>query len=160
MGQQTLVAYGATWKYLQGAHGHSAGFQATAFDDSAWSSGQAAFGSAGGCPYSFATGWTIDTDMCLRIHVTVPGATTAIQLTYGIDNDATVYWNGTQIQAVTHSGCATTTDQTVAVPSWTTGDNVLAVRAADFGFQSFFALTAVATRPDPAPGFWIDFDRD
>lgn len=160
MATQTLVAYGATWTYKVGAFGHSSGFQAVAFDDSSWDVGAAIFGTTGTCGHVATTAWAVATDLCVRIEVDVPATATAITLTYGIDNNASVYWNGTLLESVVHSGCATNTDQTVDVGTFNVGINVLAVRCTDGGDSSYFDLTAVATVPEATPGVWLDADRD
>ena len=74
----TEVPFQATgWKHLQVSQGGGpATFHDPAFDDSAWPTGQAAFGSGGGCSVQSTvnTAWSINTDLLLRRHVALaPG---------------------------------------------------------------------------------------
>ena len=115
----TLIPNGATWDYLVGATGHTPGFEAPAFDDSTWASGAAQFGNGTGCAgYAPVTDWPLNTDLLVRKAVTVPVGTTALDLIFGVDNGAEIYWNGTLIHTVLASGCQVPNSYTRPVPSW------------------------------------------
>lgn len=115
----TLIPNGATWKYLIGAPGHTSGFEAPGFDDSAWALGAAQFGTGTGCPgYAPVTAWALNTDLLVRKRVTVPAGTTALNLVFGVDNGATFYWNGTLIHTVLANGCQTPNSYTRIISSW------------------------------------------
>jgi hypothetical protein len=115
-----LIDYGATWKYLEGAAGHTSGFEASAFDDAAWASGAAQFGTDHpACPgYASVTAWALNTDLLVRKYVTVPADATALSLIFGIDNDATIYWNGALIHTVSAAGCAAPGSNIRWIDSW------------------------------------------
>src|SRR5688572_4932161 len=101
----TLIEYGATWKYLQGANGHELGFEDPDYDDSAWDSGPAAFGYvlegtqligplSPPCIMNrelVETEWDVGTDMLLRKVVTVPVGTRRLHFEFGADNQAYIY---------------------------------------------------------------------
>jgi RHS repeat-associated protein len=146
-----VVAYGATgWKALPVAFNGNAGFEASGFDDSSWPTGQAAFGSGGGCPLQSTVhaSWPTNTDLLVRRHLSqaelAPGQ--GVQIWFAIDNDIMdVYWNGTRIGGgITHENCATIDSFGISVPPTSiTTDNVLAVRARDRGVESFLDLAVI-----------------
>jgi hypothetical protein len=140
----TLLAYGAAWAKLQGAHGHSAGFEAPGFEASGWASADAPFGSSGACSYVFTTGWTADTDLCLRAEIEVPEGASTLDFIYGVDNNASVYLDGTLIHSVTHGGCAARTNQHVSVAAPAPGTHLIAVRAVDVGLVTYFDMEITA----------------
>ena len=140
--------------YPQG--GAPAGFEAVGFDDSSWSSGTAAFGSGGGCSLqsSVATSWPTNTDLLLRRHLSLPAGTTGVTITGGVDNDASVYWNGGLVGQLGHEFCPALDNFSVPVPDGAlrAGDNVLAVRAVDRGAESFLDLRVTGgVGPDGPP---------
>lgn len=91
-----LVDWDATgWKNKQVALTDTTDYSSPSFDDSAWSTNQAAFGGYATSPgTSFNTAWSLDTSMWLRRSVT--GAD-ALRVTVRIDNFATVWINGTEV---------------------------------------------------------------
>ena len=116
--------------------------EAPTFDDSAWPSGQGAFGSGGACALqndgSRHTTWQTNTDMLVRRHIALAPGTTGVQVWVAIDNDITaIYWNGTQIGGPSvHENCPTLDSRAFAVsPGLVTADNVLAIRARDRGVR-------------------------
>ncbi len=140
-----LIDYGATWKYQIGAHDHDSGFEAPAFDDSAWPSGPAAFGvvndgeQTGGWWMSpcvqnrdlIGTAWAVETDLCVRKTVTIPTNATRVYFEFGIDNIGTIYLDGVEVQAVSNIGCQSRGSQSFWLDDPPTGDVVVAVRARD-----------------------------
>jgi hypothetical protein len=142
-----LLTYQATgYKYLQVASGQEPpDWQDSGFDDSSWSVGQAGFGSGGGCSIQSTnrTHWDTNTSMLLRKHVSVPAGTTEVNVGVAVDNDTTVYWNGTPIGSGAHEGCAELDEFVFPVPSGAVnaGDNFLAVEGIDRGAESFLDVT-------------------
>lgn len=138
-----LIAYESTgWKYLVGANDHSPGFEAPAFDDSAWTTGAAAFG--GGDPaytdgvlvpaVTTSTPIASTEDLCLRKTFT-PSRTGDVTFEFGaaIDDFATVWLNGVELVPRQN---ASNIDGTAVQDAFVTllpgtlleGANVLAVR--------------------------------
>jgi choice-of-anchor C domain-containing protein len=123
------------------------GFEQPAFDDSSWSSGVAAFGQAGyiyGCPLdsSARTNWTLNTDLLVRHHFTVPVNVTTLKVGVAVDNYAQVFINGHDISNGLQPnpfGCAISDGGVYSVPAadLVSGDNVLAVRARDVGGDDY-----------------------
>ena len=151
-GQLIIVPYQATgYQYQVVAHGGGAGFEATAFDDSSWSTGTAAFGSGGPCPLesTVATAWAPNTDVLVRSHIALPAGWTGLTVGVAVDNDVQVYWNGTLISSNSHDNCPTLDSfgLTVADALLVPGINVLAVRGIDRGDQSLLDLQVRGTPP-------------
>ncbi len=154
-----LVPYQATgWSYHQVSPGDplESQFQDPNFDDSGWAVGQAAFGGSGyGCPLeaTLHTGWATNTHMLLRRTVFAdPLAPVVLHL--AIDNDANVWFNGTQVLSVTHEGCASLDSYNVTVPSSlvNAGMNVVAIQAIDRGVVAFFDMRIEGDAPVPTRG--------
>ena len=146
--ESTVVAYQSSgWRYKQVAHDADAGFSATSFNDSAFSNGTGGFGS-GACPLmeEAATEWQTDTDMLLRRSITMSAGTTGVAIKLAIDNDADVYWNGTQLgERLMSEGCAAHDSIVVPVPSsLVTSANVLAIRAVDRGGDAYVDASVVS----------------
>jgi hypothetical protein len=149
------------YKYLAGAAGHDAGFEAPGFADGGWSTGRAAFGdhNAGNlyCALdaSVHTNWVSvpePTDMLLRHSFSVAaGWPNDLTVSVAIDNDIQVFVNGTELTSgfVTHEGCAERGSFTFAVSHTllTAGNNVIAVRARDRGVVAFVDIQVVAGNP-------------
>lgn len=152
-----IVDYGASgYHYLEVPTGADQGFQAPTYDDSAFHIGSAAFGLAlNGCPLdsTIQTNWDSNTDMLVRRDITLPPGTTSLAIHVAIDNDVVVYWNGTQVGATTHDGCAAQDTLIANVPAsvLTNGSNVLAVRGTDRGASTYLDLQIVATISMPSP---------
>lgn len=146
----TLVPYLATgYQYLVVSHDALPGFSASTFDDSAFQTGDAAFGTGGFCPLDSTpkTYWPANSDLLTRRVVNVPAGVTAVNVGVAIDNNVQVYWNGTLIGANNHDGCAARDSYVYSVPSalLTAGANLLAVRAIDTGGEDYFDVTVTAT---------------
>lgn len=154
----TILPFSAAgWRYQEVAHGGGSGFEATSFDDSSWpASTGGAFGSGGACPLQATVGqtWHINTDMLLRYRVQVPAGTPAVAVQILIDNNASVYWNGTLIGSPSHENCPSGEGFvfTVSGSTLTAGTNLLAVRAVDTGVESFVDVAVSGLLSAPAPG--------
>ena len=146
-----LLPYQAPgWKYHQVPWGDplAATFYSTSFDDSGWSIGQAGFGNFGevnepepSCTavYTVHTQWDSETDILLRRYFTASSAL-PVTIYLSIDNDATVYVNGTVVLTVEHAGCPFPDDFSVVVPTsalMPSGFNLLAIKAHDRNLFSF-----------------------
>ena len=131
------------YKYQQVAWGAGAGFEAIGFDDSAWSTGGAGFGTFGGtCTWNNATvvstPWAVNTDLLVRKAFALPTGATNLRVRGTVDNDATVYINGQQIGFTASGSCiGDTIDFTAPDSLLVAGQNVLAVRGHDTGFETF-----------------------
>jgi hypothetical protein len=144
----TAIPRGDVWKYQVVAHGAGEGFEAVGFDDSVWSTGQAAFGTAtfnGSvyCPLwitttTVKTSWPINTDILLRKEFSLPAGANNLQVMGDIDNNATVYINGAQIGHVTGGDCRQNLiDFTAPDSVLQTGSNIIAIRGHDAGAVNF-----------------------
>lgn len=135
------------WRYLIGAHNHTPGFEAPAFDDSGWSIGTGPFG-GGGEPYDSGdsliiarnTVWVGNLDLLTRkTFAAVPGRY-RFELGVAADETMIVYLNGEEVlPEVTLWGTVggigrTVTDWLVTTFEATlAATNVLAVRTRDTG---------------------------
>ena len=135
------------YRYQIVGFGEGAGFEAPAFDDSAWAVGAAGFGSqtqtpAGICawnnPIDVRTVWPERSDLLVRKTFELPAGAHNLRVVGTVDNDAAVYVNGISIGSVT-SGFCRSPSISVAVPdgALVAGTNVLAIRASDYGAPSF-----------------------
>lgn len=132
-----IVAFGASgWKYLQVARTTVTDYSASAFDDSAWASGTAAFGEINGGwsgvlpePPSPSTAWAVTTRLWLRRTV---AANTALDLLIDVrvEDEALVYLNGSLVGTIPANNQGATVRITVASAS-VLSSNVLAIRATD-----------------------------
>jgi hypothetical protein len=138
------VTFGDTWKTQAVSTGTGAGFEASAFDDSSWATNTAPFGQQIGCfvpPAPTGTaGWTVGNDLLLRKTFNVPAGTGSGSVTVLVDNDVTVYLNGTQIGNASHENCANNSPPgpfTFSASALHAGDNVIAIRAVDRGGERY-----------------------
>lgn len=145
------------YKYQIVPWGAGAGFESPAFDDSAWPTGQAAFGTnAGPCPWNasppVATIWPVNTDLLLRKTFVLPDAAHNLRIRGTVDNDATVYLNGVQLTAPVLSGSCipNAINKTAPDALLIDGTNLLAIRGHDFGVATFLDVEVVydAVGPD------------
>jgi hypothetical protein len=142
-----IVAYGANWRYSQVANGAEPGFEDPSYDDSAFVSGTAAFGTVldgdqtGGpnlppCVMNrtlVQTAWDIGTDMLLRKTLFIPAGTEQLYFEYGADNEAYIYLDGVLVGEVHNTGnsCQTRGSTSFTYDNPPTGPVILAVRAID-----------------------------
>ncbi len=152
-----LLPYQADgWRYLQVTPGNPVEtlFMAPGFDDSAWSTGRAAFssGSNGGCPVDATahTFWLAYTNMLVRRSF-LARASDALILHIGIDNDLKIWLNGRLFYTTTHEGCAALDEFNVTVPTgWLVdGLNRIAIQAVDRGGSTFFDMRIESLQPTP-----------
>ena len=149
--QTTVVPFGASgYRYTVVEHGGLPTFQSPAYDASSFLLGAAPFGSPGFCPLASTvqTLWPTDSDLLVRRAVTLPAGASDVSVALANDNDVLVYWNGNLIASQAHGGCATHDSPVVSVPDALVqaGSNLLAVRGADRGSQSFLDIRVSAVR--------------
>ena len=131
------------YHYQQVAWGAGGGFEAFGFDASGWSTGAAGFGTVGGtCAWNNAgfvsTPWAVNTDLLVRKTFVLPAGATNLRVRGTVDNDATVYINGKQIGFTASGSCiGDTIDFTAPDSALLEGQNLLAIRAHDTGFETF-----------------------
>jgi thrombospondin type 3 repeat protein len=161
---QVVIPYGATgYRYLQTAHGGAPGFEAPAFDDSDWATGDAAFGVGGGCPIdsTIKTTWSPNTDMLLRKSFDLP-AGYSVRIGVAIDNDVDVFVNGHAVgPRFVHELCATRDSIVFLVnPAFLVpgAANLLAVRAIDRGGLSLVDVQVTLTPIDTDGDGVFDFE--
>ena len=152
--QTTVVPFGASgYRYTVVEHGGLPTFQSPAYDASSFLLGAAPFGSPGFCPLASTvqTLWPTDSDLLVRRAVTLPAGASEVSVAFANDNDVLVYWNGNLIASQTHGGCATHDSPVVSVPDALVqaGSNLLAVRGADRGSQSFLDIRVSAVLNAP-----------
>ncbi|MBZ0270331.1 hypothetical protein K8I85_19435 [bacterium] len=141
------------WRYLQVFPGDPLGdaFMAPGFDDSSWGIGQAAFGNlAQSCPLNSTvhTPWGGNLGLLLRRSFAA-SSNSPVTVYYAIDNVADIWVNGVLVSSASHSGCASLDDYSVGVPAnvLNEGANLLAVRAIDTGYVSYFDARVEGTAP-------------
>jgi hypothetical protein len=146
----TILPYrGTGYRYLEVPSGQEpSDWQSLFFDHSSWGTGDAAFGSGGSCPLqpTVNTHWDVNTDMLLRKPITLPAGARGITVSVAVDNDISVYWNGTPVGSANHDGCPASDDRVFSVPDnlLVAGTNLLAVRGSDNGFESFLDVSVSA----------------
>jgi len=121
------------------------------FDDSGFSLGQAPFtnvvGGTGtqGCPLIGKTLFPEFGIVDLRKLITLPPGATNVQAQVAIDNDFTLWVNGTQVINQIHENCAFEWNYTVSIPDnlWVSGTNLIAVQARDRGLDTGFEFNLV-----------------
>jgi hypothetical protein len=135
------------------------GFERLGFDDTAFGTGRAAFGSAGDCflQSTVKTTWQIDSQLIVRHKISIPQGATAVRIMLSVDNDIIgVFFNGEQIAGFTsHEGCPDPDEFQVNVPQRLvkTGDdikpenNLVAVHVLDRGVESYFDMRVLAEMP-------------
>jgi hypothetical protein len=132
-----------------------AGFEQPGFDDTGFLTGNGPFGSGGGCPLqsSVATDWPINTQLIVRQFVSIPAGAGNVHISLSVDNDVLgVFFNGIQIAGpIQHDECPGQDEFRFDVADSLVhpGDNIVAFRVLDRGFESFFdARILVNISPD------------
>jgi len=132
----------------------------TPFDDSAFATGDAAFGSGGGCPLqaTVKTDWPVSSEIVLRKNFDLPPDATNLRVMVAIDNDVEVFLNGVEISGglVQHENCPDLDEFRFDAPdsALNVGTNLLAVRGRDRGVESCLdmrVLVEVMPTPTPTP---------
>lgn len=146
-GPQTLVAYGAAWKYLDNGTNQGTAWRATAFNDAAWASGPGQLGYGDGdeaTVVSFgpnAASKYITTYFRKAITIADPNAFATITGNVKRDDGVAIYVNGTEVyrnnlaSAATYTTLATLASDDGATPqafsispaAFVSGNNVIAV---------------------------------
>ena len=91
------------------------------------------------CGFAFVTPWSPNTDLLVRKAFPLPPGATNVRITGTIDNDATVYLNGTQVAPTVLSGSCQSGAIDLAVDDAllaADGNNLLAIRGHDFGVST------------------------
>lgn len=121
-------------------------FAQPSFDTSTWSTGGVMPFGHNVCgnfsPSSTATPWAPNTDMLLRKTVSLPPGAFNVHITGTIDNDISIYLNGTYLGSDYEGFCrANTIAMTAPGSAVQNGDNLLAVRAHDYGDGTYVNLS-------------------
>lgn len=148
-----LVPFGDSgWSYKQVDWEAESGFEAPTYSTAGFSAGTAPFGSTGTCAVAatVVTPWDINKDLLLRREIRIPPGQLGVYVKVVVDNDVTVYWNGSTIESRTHENCAQPTSPFVITipPSQLSADgqNLLAIRARDRGLEAFLNIQVTYTR--------------
>ncbi len=155
-GNIDLIPYLATgYKYLVVGHGQNSGFEQPGFDDSAFATGDAGFGSLGGCSLNTTvfvkTDWPLNTDMLLRKQFDIDAIPQSLTVAVAIDNDVQVFVNGHDVSGGIrqHDGCPSRDSFVFTVPTniLNVGTNLIAVRAVDRGGAAYADIQVTAVYP-------------
>ena len=142
--QNALIAPGSLWKY---SLANPTGFQQPGFDDSSFAQGFSPFTNAVGaqspgfgCPLIGATYFPVFGTVDLRKTINLPNGASNVTAYVSIDNDFTLWINGTLITNQTSEGCAFEWNRTIPIPDsvWQTGENLVAFQARDRGGATGF----------------------
>jgi hypothetical protein len=137
-----VIPYGASgYRYQTVAFGAGIGFEQPAFDDSAFATGSAPFGTKSGvCSLyqTVKTRWPVNADLLLRQWFMIPADAQAVKVGVAIDNDIQIFINGVDISIgyQRSEGCAVHDQFVFPVPDLLLvhgGMNLLAIRAHDRG---------------------------
>lgn len=141
------------WRYLQVPSTTEApSFQERGFDDSRWSTGQAAFGTSTGCAFntSVRTPWEVNTDILVRHWIHLPRGAQEVRIQGTVDNDAQIYLNGRHLQTVRSGSCRANAIDVVVPRDVLECCNLLAIRGHDYGGSTFLDVRVTYTTPDQA----------
>jgi hypothetical protein len=108
------------------------------FVDTGWRIDSAAFGT-NGCPLQPKTPWAPNSVLYLRDHFAL-SSVSALVCSVAIDNDFMCWFNGDSVYSNGRENCATMWDFSFTIPKEKTvvGENVIAVKASDRGFATYF----------------------
>ncbi|MEV4455201.1 hypothetical protein [Microbispora sp. NPDC049633] len=153
----TALGYDSTgWTYRQvPATTQVPGFAGRGFDDSAWPTGQAAFGTTNGtCSWNNQAGvktpWAVNTDLLVRHWIHLPRDAQQVRIQGTVDNDAQVYFNGHLLKNVTSGRCVAGAIDVVVPVTDLDCCNLLAVRAHDAGVATYLNLRVTYVKPTQA----------
>ena len=143
----TAFSFGSSYRVVTVPPGPAPapGWEAVSAGESGWGVASAPFGNGNGsCPFAApVSGFPENGTLYLRKHFTLPAGATALHFHGTIDNDATIFVNGHQVAYVQNGFCDVGgINVTVPDADLVTGDNVVAIRAQDNGFQTFFDMEA------------------
>ena len=133
-------------------------WQGMDFNDSSWNIGTAGFGYKIFCSLTPNTNWDTETVLLLRKWFNLPAGGEKVKIYLAIDNDAQVYFNGTDVSngIVQHENCAEEDSFVFNVPDVLVkpGNNLVAVWARDRGFEDYVDIKVVAVvYPTPTPTY-------
>ncbi|MBE3008467.1 hypothetical protein IL992_04600 [Microbispora sp. NEAU-D428] len=153
----TALDYNSTgWTYLQvPATTQAPDFAQRGFDDSAWPTGQAGFGTTNGtCSWNnqanVKTPWAVNTDILVRHWLHLPRDAQEVRIQGTVDNDAEVYFNGRLVQSVKSGNCAAGAIDVVVPATHLDCCNLLAVRGHDYGVGAYLNLRVTYVKPTQA----------
>jgi hypothetical protein len=135
----TIIPYEDTgYKYKVANPGRFRGFERSDFDDSAFDSGDAPFGTGHeDCPSydNIKTRWPSGTPILVRKTFDLPRGAQNVKIGVAIDNDVRVYINGRFIGSDHHEGCARRDRFVYSVPEnfLNAGSNLIALMGSDDG---------------------------
>lgn len=151
---QVAVPFGATdYRYQVVAHNAVPGFEAIDFDDTDWDVGAAPFGTTGGpcsfnTPENVETFWPVNTDLLVRRTFTLPAGAHNLRVVGTIDNNATVFVNGSEIGSVGSGSCQVgAIDAGAPDALLQPGVNLLAIRGHDFGVATYLDVQVIYDAP-------------
>ena len=128
------------------------------FDESGFATGDAAFGSGGGCPLqsTVKTDWPVSSEIVLRRSFDLPSGAANLRVMVAIDNDVEVFLNGVDISGglVQHEYCPALDEfRFDALDSILKGENnILALRGRDRGVESCLDMRVLVEVPGtPSP---------
>lgn len=112
---QSIISYGDNWKYLDDGSNQGTAWQAPAFNDNSWASGDSPLGYNQGAFTNTTISFGIDEDdkhitSYFRKEFTIANASeiTAAQIGIVRDDGAVVYLNGTEVQRINFDPAITT----------------------------------------------------
>jgi hypothetical protein len=110
---------------------------------------RAAFGSGGNCPLARTvhTSWPVNSTIVIWHEFTVPSGATNVRVAIAIDNDVSVFVNGTNVSGglQTHEGCAVRDTFMFSVPANILYvNNLLRVVGVDRGEESYLDAEVLA----------------
>jgi len=153
-GPGTAITYGSTWSYTSSTP--ASGWMNPGFDASSWATDTAPFSDrtpvycagqygAAGLPTTANTDFPVNGSLFLRNTFSLPADAWGLHLTGTIDNNASVWVNGSSYGSASGGSCSTG-DISVDVPSSTlqrgAATNLVAANATDSGVATYFALQA------------------
>jgi cell division septation protein DedD len=151
---QTLqvIPYGATEYRFKtyGLGGVPAGYGSEASEEPGFATGDAAFGSGGGCPLqaTVKTNWPISTEIVLRKSFDLPPGAANLRVMVAIDNDVEVFLNGVNLSGglVQHENCPDLDEFRFDASDsiLKAQNNVLAIRGRDRGVESCLDMRVLA----------------
>jgi len=160
----TIFDYGDNWNYYQASGSEynwkvGALFNTATLNSFDWnkasSVGQAAFGNYYNNDVTVKTLWTANTGLALQKSFSLNGMLNDAVLSFGVDNGAIVFVNGTEVKRVNAEGYGWQNEYTVNLDSslFKLGENKIQVLAQDSGGGTWIDLKLagnVAPVPEPS----------
>lgn len=158
-GEGILIPWGDEWPYTYGSLTVAPGFESPSYDASSWDTGHLPAGK-GSCGLGYyntlwpasspGAGNPADDGFCIRRVVTGPW--TDVRARWFVDDNITIYFDGTAVYNAAGTGSSNgTTELTAALPDLGSGEHVVAVRVRDHnGNCAFIDIQFAGTGPDPS----------